>query len=250
MLSRLRISPLSVSLSPCPSPSVFLHFSLACTPCLSLACTSLSFPCEYLALSRYVSLSPTAPLMSTPSPLANPPSPSPYTHCLVIRGSPYDQNSAPILIIQEYDHYVKEIYVKTDQNGRTVVEVASTHYVPGKEVQGEEVCSDEQEWRLKQASAGTKRNSESRKSKHQFSNPNLMTSDDALAPTCCSWFRCMLCYLFLILLGGACGAMWSVIGIEVSHGHINAAVRDSEDKLVDSAVSGSTKNDSSNELSR
>ena len=61
MLSRLRIFPLSVSLSPCPSPSLFLCFSLACTPCLSLACTSLSFPCEYLALSLVTSLSPPPP---------------------------------------------------------------------------------------------------------------------------------------------------------------------------------------------
>ena len=44
--------------------------------------------------------------------------------------------------------------------------------------------------------------------------------------------------------------MWSVIGIEVSHGRIGVAVSDSVDKLVDSAVSGFTKNDSSNELPR
>ena len=162
----------------------------------------------------------------------------------------YDQNSAPILTIQEYDHYVKEIYVKTDQNSRTVVEVASTRDVPGKEVQGEEVCSDEKEWRLKQASAVTKRNSKSRKSKHELSNSSSMTSNNAAAPTCCSWLRCMLYYLFLILLGGACGAIWSVIGIEVSHGYFDAAMSDSTDKLVDSAMSGSTENDSLNELPR
>ena len=130
------------------------------------------------------------------------------------------------------------------------MEVASTRYVPGKEVQGEQVCSDEQESKLKQASSVTKRNSKSRKSKHQFSNSSSMTADNAAAPTFFSWLRCMLCYLFLILLGGACGAMWSVIGIEVSHGRIGVAVSDSVDKLVNSAVSGFTKNDSSNELPR
>ena len=133
-----------------------------------------------------------------------------------------------------------------------VVEVSSTRYVQGKEVQGEEVRSDEPNSKLKQASAATKRSSKSRKSKHQFSNPSSTTSDDAAtpSPTCFSWLRCMLCYLLLILLGGACGAMWSVIVNEVVHGHIDATVSDSVNKRVDSAVSGSMNNDSLNELPR
>ena len=61
----------------------------------------------------------------------------------------------------------------------------------------------------------------------------------------------MLCYLLLILLGGACGAMWSVIVNEVVHGHIDATVSDSVNQRVDSAaVSGSMNNDSLNKLPR
>ena len=132
------------------------------------------------------------------------------------------------------------------------MEVSSTRYVQSKEVQGEDVRSDEPDSKLKQASAAMKRISKSRKSKHQFSNPSLTTSDDAATPTpiCFSWLHRMLCYLLLILLGGACGAMWSVIVDEVVHGHIDATVSDSVNKRVDSAMSGSMNNDSLNELPR
>ena len=95
----------------------------------------------------------------------------------------------------------------------------------------------------KQMSAAKKKSSKLRKSKPRFSNSNSTTSDDAATPTRFSWLRCMFCYLFLMLLSGACGAMWSIIFNEVCHGHVDTAVSDSVNKRVDSAVSGPMNND-------